>query len=807
MKMNYTQKKQIKIFLDYLCKINSGIMEIQNQNSLTEVLGLCQETALKIGNTIESYEQYPEYIIRYLEGYCEFIYGLSMAESDIARKRKIIAEIEVILSKIDYAIENEIQERPIEVVFLPYNATMWDCFHSIYKEAVKDERFKVYVVPIPYYNLDQGRNITAEYYEADKIAEYAQVTNYKDYDITQRKPDIIFIHNPYDEYNMVTQVPKKFFSSELVKYTPHLVYIPYYVSKKLTSESMLSTPGVRNAWLSVVQSEEMRQQYIDGGIAPENVVALGSPKFDRVVQAEREYQEIPEEWDILKGKKVFFWNTHLHGLMNDVNRFLDKIEEIIHIFNVKEGIALLWRPHPLSIETLQTFQPGVVSRYLDIVEKFKKCKNFVYDDTPELERTIAVSDAYIGEEQSSVSQLYEITGKPMYYINNEMQKISVEERQIRSCSAEIVDRKIYMYSWEYNVIGTCSLETGEVMLERGSKYNDLYVAGMYPQSIKCGQYIYFIPQYGDMILKYDTQTLTKSYIKGCIEENYFKPIQYEEKIYLMPLYCTDEFPCLDTKTDEVFYIKTHYKEQIGNLDGIGKIPLFVGAVIAEGCIWRAFQAGPYIQKFHIEERVFEYIELDEIDVRLRTLAYDGECFWIIMQSGTQIIKWNPHTGLVTTVNPKGNNMERVYSDIFYFNQYIWVLPYTGCMLTKIHVDTLEKTMIDCCECKGFCTDAEDCEIFIEGNYRILGQDIYFFPYKSNGIVRVNADSNKLSYISTKYNFRKVSQSLGISQVYHESICRLDDFITNTNMERVNRTSRKMESAGKAIWNYIVDRVI
>ena len=54
------------------------------------------------------------------------------------------------------------------------------------------------------------------------------VVRYEEYDFEKRRPDMIFIHNPYDEYNYVTSVHPFFYSQSLKQFTDLLVYIPYY---------------------------------------------------------------------------------------------------------------------------------------------------------------------------------------------------------------------------------------------------------------------------------------------------------------------------------------------------------------------------------------------------------------------------------------------------------------------------------------------------------------------------------------------------------------------------------------------------
>ena len=42
----------------------------------------------------------------------------------------------------------------------------------------------------------------------------------------------------------------------------------------------------------------------------------------------------------------------------------------------------------------------------------------IYDDTPDITNTIALSDAYIGDAGTSVTSLFGIVGKPLFIFNN-----------------------------------------------------------------------------------------------------------------------------------------------------------------------------------------------------------------------------------------------------------------------------------------------------------------------------------------------------------------------------------------------------
>lgn len=57
-------------------------------------------------------------------------------------------------------------------------------------------------------------------------------------------------------------------------------------------------------------------------------------------------------------------------------------------------------------------RPELLEQYQEIVREYKAGDWGIYDDTPDLHRAIALSDAYYGD-QSSLVELYQVTGKPI----------------------------------------------------------------------------------------------------------------------------------------------------------------------------------------------------------------------------------------------------------------------------------------------------------------------------------------------------------------------------------------------------------
>lgn len=80
---------------------------------------------------------------------------------------------------------------------------------------------------------------------------------------------------------------------------------------------------------------------------------------------------------------------------------------------------LLWRPHPLAIQTAQSMNPAAVEPYLTLVEEYKKQGFGIYDDSEDLHRAINIADVYYGD-RSSVVELFRQQGKPIMIMDYEV---------------------------------------------------------------------------------------------------------------------------------------------------------------------------------------------------------------------------------------------------------------------------------------------------------------------------------------------------------------------------------------------------
>ena len=141
------------------------------------------------------------------------------------------------------------------------------------------------------------------------------------------------------------------------------------------------------------------------------------------MSVKREGLEIPEEWKrvLMKAdgspKKVILYNTSVTALLEHSEGMLRKMESVFGFFkDKKEEVALLWRPHPLIQATIESMRPRLWEDYCKLVKQYQSEGWGIYDDTADLDRAIALSDAYYGDP-SSLVHLCKEKGMPVMIQN------------------------------------------------------------------------------------------------------------------------------------------------------------------------------------------------------------------------------------------------------------------------------------------------------------------------------------------------------------------------------------------------------
>ena len=148
--------------------------------------------------------------------------------------------------------------------------------------------------------------------------------------------------------------------------------------------------------------------------------------MDKVLESDQEAFELPEEWRRIlekpdgSRKKVILYNTSVTALLKQGDQMLQKMKSVFETFKESvEEVALLWRPHPLIKATIESMRPQLWMDYEKLEEQYREEGWGIYDDSAELNRAIALCDAYYGDG-SSLVQLCQKAGKPVMIQNVEI---------------------------------------------------------------------------------------------------------------------------------------------------------------------------------------------------------------------------------------------------------------------------------------------------------------------------------------------------------------------------------------------------
>lgn len=708
-----------------------------------------------------------------------------------------------------------------KILFLPYKASMWDALYSIYKVAVADPRCQVTVVSVPYYQEKKGQQEGELICEQGLYPSDVHDISYKEYSLEER-PDMIFIHNPYDATNKVTRVLEKYHSSELIKYTAHLVYIPYFVTKagEMIEEHFCQLPAVFRSWRVIVQSEKVRKIYLK--YQPEKkIVALGSPKFDMVKSiCEGNNLQIPDKWrSKIEGKKVFLYNTHLRKILDGT--VLEELQYVVDTMRNYHGAVLLWRPHPLSLVTAQSVNEQFAEEYQNFVDHIRQMEHVIYDETPEIDRAIALCDAYLGDTQSSVVQLYGITGKPIYDMENWKKDGDFCSNCIQTLGAEVSGTRIWMTSMEDNSLFCMDTESGK--LNRVAKFSKEKntVQNLYVRSVMDENCIYFIPSLADNIGVFDKRSIEISYISLPERtKNEYAPVLAENYLWLLPMFFELTMYRIDLKTKQVVPMASAYKRDLIQFRQFGKIPLFSEAKVIGNKMYQVCMVMPVISIYDSEKDTFDYREVPVETSGFVAISYDGEDFWILPKEKGTLIKWDAKADafswLLYPEEQQAASEQLPFSDIVCDGETLWLIPFGAKVCIKIELLKGIVKEIYCCQPEG--VNAET----LYDRYKIQDKKLYLFPYQADNICLIDMDSEDVTWLSTKYEEKK---SFDVSEgaesvrqyVYSQKYCSLEEYVELVIMEKDEYLERRKASfckglanintnAGCEIWKYLLEEL-
>ncbi len=676
-------------------KILKNCIDKKEYDNARNLLADCQDTAIQLGGLIEGSEGEGFITVSYIEEYCEALYEVSDSLSDGTSAGRVQKELDKKLMKAESSVKNDIKTR-LEVVFMPYKASMWDSLESVWKAAVEDPDCDAYVVPVPYYDRKPDHSLGEFHYEGRDYPDYVPVIHYEAYNLEQRKPDVIYIHNPYDGSNFVTSVDPRFYSSELKKYTDCLAYIPYFVVTENVPENFCKYPACLYADKIFAQSELVRNTYVrifdeatEGAYSntEERFVALGSPKFDSIINARREDFTLPEKWKKLIGdKKVILYNTSVGSILQGNSAYLEKVVSVLNYFLRREDVVLWWRPHPLSTAVYDSMRHQLVDKYLKIIDWYKKSGFGIYDDTPDLQRALICTDAYYGDRSSSLVALYQLTGKPIMVQDVDITDYSHDGFRLEF--EDMHDDGEYIWVPALNANSLLKIRKDNMEIESVGAFPQENANGyrLYASVAECDNKLYFAPMLAENIAVYDKTTgkFDTIFIENKLSDWNFRSI---EKIgeYLFFIPCN--YPAI-IRYNTVSGEMTYCDDWVNKTDK--KQGAFKNGVVFDDKIYLPCISENKMVIFDINSLTSEVITLKEINSWVHGCCKVGRKIRMALMNGdTAIFDIDTRKTVVTEL--KENRSHGKFMAVCNFGDKTYLFPWAADMAFEIDEVTGEVT--------------------------------------------------------------------------------------------------------------------
>jgi hypothetical protein len=508
----------------------------------------------------------------------------------------------------------------------------------------------------------------------------------------------------------------------------------------------------------IVESEEICEKYIKNfdrifgnklGNGANKFVALGSPKFDRIAVDERVISEIPSEWhELIGSKKVVLYNTSIGGISQSGEQYLKKLESVIETFKNCESAVLWWRPHPLSEAAYESMQHELLAKYRQIVVEYRAAGFGIYDDSPNLHRAIARSDAYYGDSSSLVA-MYAKTAKPVMLQNVHI--LTTECDEFVSAIMDFVVKDNIMWFIAPNICGifTLDLATNDVSFVVCIPAKKCYIQPHFVGIDIEGDYVVLTPWAENNVVRYSISTgvFERSPLENAAECNFGSTLKFDGNLYMLPY----QYPTVvkyEIETNEIIQSKKLcevFKEINITLSSRQ------AAIDADGVITMAGGSIVVMYSFVTDECVFQQVGASEKKYSL--LEKTGDWFWLISHDGS-VVKWNDKTGEVKEISGLPPNFSVTSTDKTAFYQLvthddcIYLFPWFSNMILKI------------------CTKSEEIKAFVDlderanqhhfrfddysGNYpcaKIVGDNIYAYSCYEKVLQKIDPKTGEIVCIS------------------------------------------------------------
>lgn len=347
-------------------------------------------------------------------------------------------------------------------------------------------------------------------------------------------------------------------------------------------------------------------------------------------------------------KKVILYNTTVSAILNSNEQFIKKLRHVLDTFKNRDDVVLWWRPHPLSISTYESMRPKLMEEYMQIVDDYKREGYGIYDNTPDLHRAIAWTDAYYGD-QSSIIPLYQATGKPVMLQNAYLHPDNPVFSSLQFENMYDDGEYLWFTAYYFNALFKMDKQAWKVEYIGSFPGEDAAGHRLYRDVTECEGKLCFAPGTAKGIGVYDINTgriesVALNHIGNVKDEisasdiKFICAAKYESKVF----FAGASYPAIlsyDVISGQIC-IYNDWVEKLNQLGIKHEILFFTQGTVIGKTLLLPLYSNDAVVEFDMDECTSMVHELYSNSKGFVSVHVIRESVWLIPRIGGEIINWN-----------------------------------------------------------------------------------------------------------------------------------------------------------------------
>lgn len=259
--MREQMKQQIREMLATLGRAEAILdsrIKKKETGELDQLFEDMQNSAITIGTSIEQVEGEGTDTVRLLEEYCELLWQY-MVEDELRERFRIARLLAGKRGEIGSSLEAEFKGR-LEIVFLVCREQGWKQMERFYN--IMKEQADCYVLTASYMEASPGTDGAVTHDESGSIPDGVRTAKAFQYDIQERKPDLVFVDGPFAAPGGEGAVPDYDFM-EVRENAGMVLYTPCYEDDSQVRASHCRIVQVIESDIILVPSRGISDIYVD----------------------------------------------------------------------------------------------------------------------------------------------------------------------------------------------------------------------------------------------------------------------------------------------------------------------------------------------------------------------------------------------------------------------------------------------------------------------------------------------------------------------------------------------------------------